>query len=340
MARKVLRQIEKRRPDLVDETRRIHAVVAAPRTRMVASPPSSVIPVDAESRLSLLKRDSLPTLLDSPVWPNVVREALVATVQEHRVAAELEDRGVRPTRSLLLEGPPGTGKTLAAKWLASELALPLLALDLSAVMSSFLGRTGNNIRVVLDYAKAQPSLLLLDEFDAIAKRRDDLTEIGELKRLVTVLLQEIDDWPSGGLLVAATNHPELLDRAIWRRFDRVVRFPLPSLDELRQVLEIGLKDESIPATTVQLMALSLQGQSFADATRFVEARRREAIVKGLDLNEVLLTTAHAVGGSKESEIAMALAMVRGGVSQREATRLTGVARDTIRKRLAQEGEGG
>jgi len=98
-------------------------------------------------------------------------------------------------------------------------------------MSSFLGKTGSNIRVVLDFARRQPCVLLLDEFDAITKRRDDSAEIGELKRLVTVLIQAIDEWPADGLLVAATNHPELLDPAIWRRFDRVVEFPLPTSSE-------------------------------------------------------------------------------------------------------------
>jgi hypothetical protein len=112
------------------------------------------------------------------------------------------------------------GDTLAARVLARTLGRPLLILDLAAVMSSFLGRTGGNLRHVLDYAKSIECVLLLDELDAIAKRRDDAGEIGELKRLVTVLIQEIDDWPSSGLLVAATNHPELLDPAIWRRFFR------------------------------------------------------------------------------------------------------------------------
>ena len=97
-------------------------------------------------------------------------------------------------------------------------------------MSSYLGRTGSNIRHVLDYAKGVDGVLLLDELDAIAKRRDDATDVGELKRLVTVLLQEIDDWPSSGLLIAATNHPGLLDPAVWRRFELRVSFPMPGDD--------------------------------------------------------------------------------------------------------------
>src|ERR1700733_11402427 len=146
------------------------------------------------------------------------------------------DADLHPTKSALFVGPPGVGKTLAARWIAKKLNRPLIVLDLSAVMSSFLGRTGNNVRNVLDYAKGVECIFLLDEFDAIAKRRDDAVEVGELKRLVTVLLQEIDEWPSSGILIAATNHPELLDPAVWRRFDLIVKFPMPAEDQLTEAV--------------------------------------------------------------------------------------------------------
>src|SRR5262249_30290083 len=153
----------------------------------------------------------------SPVLTAKLRGALDLVIAERSHLAALAKSDLKPTTTLLFTGPPGVGKTLSARWLAHSLQKPLLTLDLASVISSFLGRTGANLRYVLDYAKQVDSVLLLDEFDAIAKRRGDDTELGELKRLVTVLLQEIDVWPRDRILIAATNHGELLDRAVWRR---------------------------------------------------------------------------------------------------------------------------
>ena len=122
------------------------------------------------------------------------------------------------------------GKTMAAQWVATQLGLPLAVLDLSSVMSSLLGKTGINLRHAFDYAKQSECVLLLDELDAIGKRRGDDSDVGE--RLVTVLLQQVDDWPDGAGLILG-NHPELLDAAVWRRFDLAVPFPEPDT-ELRR----------------------------------------------------------------------------------------------------------
>src|SRR3984893_12035881 len=206
----------------------------SPLRREAAAP----VPVDLESRLQLLRIEDKPTLEVEPIWETGVKRALDQILSERRRDAELFKQGLLPTRSIIFTGPPGVGKTLAARWIARELHRPLLTLDLSAVMSSFLGRTGANVRHVLDYAKSVTGVLLLDELDSIAKRRDDVTDVGELKRLVTVLLQEIDDWPPSGLLIAATNHSNLLDPAVWRRFEMRVDFPMPTDDSVRRAIEL------------------------------------------------------------------------------------------------------
>ena len=204
-------------------------------------------PIDGDSRLSLVREEDPVVLVNEPILPDAVSNALNHVVLEHKSVDRLLTVGLAPTRTVLFVGAPGVGKTLAARWLARELDLPLIVLDLASVMSSFLGRTGVNIKRVLDYARASKAVLLLDELDAVAKRRDDTTEIGELKRLVTVLLQEIDTWPEGSLLVAASNHGELLDPAIWRRFELVLDFPLPNDEALGIALREFLEGQDVPA---------------------------------------------------------------------------------------------
>jgi ATP-dependent 26S proteasome regulatory subunit len=226
LIRRALPSLAKKRPDLAVE---LGALIAGTDVlRRAHNAPVEPIPVDLDSHLELLRREDSPVLPVEPIWSESIQKELTQICLERAQLERLNAAGVMPTRSLLFVCPPGVGKSLAARFLASELKRPLLTLDLAAVMSSFLGRTGNNIRAVLNFARQGPSVLLLDEFDAIAKRRDDSAEIGELKRLVTVLLQSIDDWPPHGILIAATNHPDLLDPAVWRRFERILRFEVPT----------------------------------------------------------------------------------------------------------------
>lgn len=335
LIRRTFRGLIRQRPDLAPAAQEILEQISGGspvRGGVVAH----ALPVDADSRLELLTREYPVTVPTEPVWSDQVAGQLVGIIEERRKAAELVRAGLEPTRSALLIGPPGVGKTLAARWLASQIERPFLTLDLAAVMSSFLGRTGNNIRAVLGYARGAGSVLLLDEFDAIAKRRDDATDVGELKRLVTVLLQAVDDWPSDGLLLAATNHPELLDPAVWRRFDCLIEFPMPNAANIAVFVRQELIDATPSPDLLDLLVETFKGSSFADIARELNDAKRQAVVRGIGLRKRLEERAYELfRGSKalrSKRTAIATDLVKRGFSQREVHRLTGVSRDTIRKR--------
>lgn len=338
--RRIARRYQSLHPELATELNQLlqeSPTRQSPLRREAVAP----VPVDLESRLQLLRIEEVPLLDVDPIWETGVSSALEQILSERRHFNELMKQGLSPTRSIIFTGPPGVGKTLAARWIAHELKKPLLTLDLSAVMSSYLGRTGANVRHVLDYAKSVDGVLLLDELDSIAKRRDDATDVGELKRLVTVLLQEIDDWPATGLLIAATNHAGLLDPAVWRRFEMRVEFPMPTDASVRQAVDrfLGSKASDV---WHDVMSVALRGLSFSDIEREVMLARRSAVVRSAPLDEVLSGVVQGrvepMARKERGQIAMWL--TEAGISQRQVHELTGVSRDTIRKNLKATGKPG
>lgn len=298
-------------------------------------------PVDPDTRFPLVREENPIILAKEPILPSELARELEQIVDEHRKADSLTEAGLVPTRTALLVGPPAVGKTLAARWIARELDVPLLVLDLSAVMSSFLGKTGVNLRRVLDYMRSRKTVLLLDELDAVAKRRDDSTEIGEFKRLVTVLLQEVDAWPEGSLLLAATNHGDLLDPAVWRRFDVALDFPLPDKEALAQAVSVYFANEPLNEKQARLVALLYKGESLSILERDVLRARRVGAVRGVPALEALLSPKRQRFASlSPAQRARAAAdLVRSGVSQRRAHEITGASRETIRKHLRTDADG-
>ena len=293
------------------------------------------LPVDGDSRLALIRVFDDRVGLAPPILPGGVHDAIGAIIRERQERERLAARGISPTRSAILVGPPGVGKTLSARWIASALGKPLWVLDLTAVMSSLLGKTGNNLRAALDHAKKHAAVLLLDEIDAIAKRRSDESDIGELKRLVTVMLQEVDQWPDSGLLLAATNHPELVDPALWRRFDMVLKFDAPDASAIAVAIQRFLGDDlKLFESWIDVLAAGLQGQSLSDVERSINALRRGHALQTAPLEQLI---GSALGLrqealSKAERLNLAIELAKAGQhTHMQISQMTGVARDTIRK---------
>jgi ATPases of the AAA+ class len=293
---------------------------------------SRPLPVDSDSRQSLVRVED-PVILDkAPIHTEEINGLFDQILLERKYFDALLSEGLQPTKSVIFQGPPGVGKTMSARWLANKLGLPLLVLDLATVMSSFLGKTGSNVRAVLEHAMSFPCVLLLDEFDAIAKRRDDDRELGELKRLVTVLLQTIDEWPSTSLLLAATNHGELLDPAIWRRFDMEVTFGMPSKAMIKKYLQEYWPDV-VDSKTRDIK--NFEGMSFSNIDRELKQAKRERVISAISLR--------ALAGednmdcfenlSMSEKKAMVIKLNEQGLSQRMIANKLGISRPTVKKAI-------
>ena len=187
---------------------------------------AKALPVDSESRFPLIERVNVkglsepPAILSQEQW-DTVNEFLSIAKSHARQSQRL------PAISLLMYGPPGTGKSRLARHIAQELGLELYIARLDGLISSFLGSTSKNIRALFDFAAKTPCILFLDEFDAIAKIRGDTQELGELKRVVNSFIQNLDTLGTQSIVIAATNHEELLDSAIWRRFSYRLALEFP-----------------------------------------------------------------------------------------------------------------
>lgn len=217
--------------------------------------------------------------LDDLYLAKKVRTALDEFIEEQRRADLLRAHGIEPRHRLLLVGPPGNGKTSLAECIAYELVLPLFTIRYETVITSYLGETAQRLRRVFDYVRTEPCVLFFDEFDAIGKERGDLHETGEIKRVVTTLLLQLDDLPSYCVLVGATNHPELLDRASWRRFELSLEISAPSNDQMTTYFADWLRmlGHSSRATANSLRKQINPG-SYSEAEEFFKGVQRTLIL--------------------------------------------------------------
>lgn len=239
------------------------------------------IPKDKERNLPLLQVKEAVRRLEDVVLSDENTSLLNELLQEHHRADALQSYGLYPADRLMFCGPPGCGKTLTAEVLASELGLPLAIIRIDSVVSSLLGETAANLRQVFDFIATIPMVVLFDEFDALAKERADTAEHGELKRVVNAFLQMLDAYEGKSILVAATNHERILDAAIWRRFDEVIVFESPNLEQLRRLLTIKLRglrrefDIEDPRITSMF-----KGMSHADVERVLRRAAKDMVLTG------------------------------------------------------------
>lgn len=212
-----------------------------------------------------------------------VRDLILRVVQENRSRSRLERFGVSPRRRLLFHGAPGCGKTLAAAVLAGEMGLPLMTIRFDALFSRFLGATAVQLRAVFAEMPRRPAVYLFDEFDAVGKARGDAQDVGEMNRVVTAFLQLVDADVSGSLIVAATNHVELLDRAVFRRFDLIVPFDRPTPEQIAALLYLRLGTLGLDPERADELAALAHGWSFADVARACDDAVRSMALDGREV---------------------------------------------------------
>jgi len=223
--------------------------------------------------------------LHTLILANEVLQPLRELIEEQQRVDVLRSYDLEPRHRILLTGPPGNGKTSIAEAVAHDLMVPLLSVRYDALIGSYLGETAGRLRRLFEHIRSRPSVIFFDEFDTIGKERGDTHESGEIKRVVSSLLLQIDDLPSHVVVVTATNHPELLDRAVWRRFQLRLKLDVPTQEQTIRLIESLQKQLSIPlGYAPRTFAGKLKGGSFAEIEEFLLDLARRQILGGPDAN--------------------------------------------------------
>jgi SpoVK/Ycf46/Vps4 family AAA+-type ATPase len=260
--RELIDQVRKRAPSHRDRV----VAVARPRGELAG----------------LLSASYPKTSMADMVLEPPVHEQLDRVVLEQRQQDRLHAHGFTPLRQLLLIGPPGTGKTMTASALAGELHLPLFSIRLDGLITKFLGETAAKLRLVFDAMQETRGIYLFDEVDALGGAREQSNDIGEIRRVLNSFLQFLEQDQSDSMLLAATNHPQLLDRALFRRFDSVIEYPLPSAEIIHAIIRNRLAAIRLAPIRWKAVADVAAGLSHAEVTLAAERAAKDTILASTD----------------------------------------------------------
>lgn len=297
-------------------------------------------PVDPESRSAFVDEIKSTAEEEPPILNQRVFYEIDRFIRLQQYADQFVREGIPTPRSLLFYGPPGCGKSTTAQYIAEKLGLPLFIVRLDAVMSSFLGTTAKNLRMVFEHAARSAAVLFLDEFDALAKMRDDSNEVGEIKRIVNSLIQNMDAFPRL-YVIAATNHEHLLDPAIWRRFDTILNLPLPETEERMAFLHRFLGSHEIDEATLRWVAVLTEGCTGHGLVQMaIRSRQEKAVNPAASLLYLLVrevwkrldeqnSTAHVIVEDKAILVNFIDSRTNGKVPAKTMEEMTGISDSTV-----------
>lgn len=240
--------------------------------------------------------------LSSMVLPTELEVRLKRVILEQRQQHKLRSHGLTPRRKLLLVGPPGSGKTMTAAALAGELHTPLFTVQLDGLMTKFMGETASKLRLVFSAMAETKGVYFFDEFDAIGAKRAERNDVGEVRRILNSFLQFLEEDESDGLVVAATNHPELLDQALFRRFDDVIEYSLPSAEVATGIFQARLSSFETRDVDWTKAVSDAAGLSQAEIVRAAADAAKQVILSDRD-------------SITQNDLAIAIAERKGAASQ-------------------------
>ena len=222
------------------------------------------------------------TRLIDMVLPQKLKERLDRILIEQRNQCRLAEHNLQPRRKILLVGPPGSGKSMTAAALAGELGLPLFTVMYDCLITKYMGETANQLKLIFDAMKSDRGVYFFDEFDAIGSQRASINDTGEIRRVLNSFLQFLENDDSQSIIIAATNHPDLLDKALFRRFDDVIKYELPDEQVIRELLETRLSSFELEWENWNPIIQTLKDLSQAEIVNAVNEAVKIAVISNQD----------------------------------------------------------